>query len=186
MLRMSKLRRVAVDQQEERRHEQQDEQRSADRGGSGAAPSARRPAPSSIRQSRRAPLGHVEEHVLERRLDHAARRRRRCLAACAGARRPRAGSGRSASEHRVHGGAEMLVFSTSGIASSALHRARRPRGAAPRRIGRDAKICFSSVDGAERRQPAGLDDGDAMAVLGLVQVVRGHEHGDAGRRRDRR
>ena len=35
---------------------------------------------------------------------------------------------------------------------------------------------------AERGEPAGLDDGDAVAVLGFVQVVGGDEHRDAGAR----
>ena len=75
-----------------------------------------------------------------------------------------------------------LVFSTSGIASSARIAVDRLRRATST-IGRPAKTCFSSLDGAERRQPAGVDDRDAVAVLGLVQVVRRDEHGDARLRR---
>ena len=73
---------------------------------------------------------------------------------------------------------KMLVFSTSGIASSARiastgivrpHFENRPR----------REDAFQLVDRAERRQPACLDDRDPLTVLGLVEVVRGDEHGDA-------
>ena len=49
-------------------------------------------------------------------------------------------------------------------------------------MARSAKTAFSSSVDAERGEPAGVDDRDAMAVLGFVQVVRRDEHGDAGRR----
>ena len=48
----------------------------------------------------------------------------------------------------------------------------RPRG----------KDGLQLLDRAVRGKPAGLDDGHAVAVLGLVQVVRGDEDGDAGAR----
>ena len=58
---------------------------------------------------------------------------------------------------------------------------RRPRG--PRR---PAKTRFSSDDGAQRHQAAGVDQGQPVAVLGLVEVVGGHEDGDARRPPSRR
>ncbi len=35
------------------------------------------------------------------------------------------------------------------------------------------------VRGAQRGKLAGMDDGQSMTVLGLVQIVGGDEHGDA-------
>ena len=70
---------------------------------------------------------------------------------------------------------KMLVFSTSGIASSwriastgcdASHLENRPAREHLLQLGH----------GSERRQAAGVDDGDAVAVLRFVQVVRGDQH----------
>ena len=73
----------------------------------------------------------------------------------------------------------MLVFSTSGIASSARIASTGCVDCIST-IGRSAKICLQLVDRAERRQLAGVDDRDAVAVLGFVEIVRRHEHGHAG------
>ena len=71
---------------------------------------------------------------------------------------------------------KMLVFSTSGMRSSAFIASTGARRAnledRPRREDR-----LQLVHGAERRQPSRLDDGHAVAVLRLVQVVRGDQHG---------
>ena len=74
---------------------------------------------------------------------------------------------------------KMLVFSTSGIASSARIAATGRGGAdlEDRPRGEDR---LQLLHRAERGEPAGLDDRDAVAVLGFVQVVRGHQHGHAG------
>ena len=49
-------------------------------------------------------------------------------------------------------------------------------------IGRVVERLLQLGAGAERRQLAGLDDGDAVAVLRLVEVVRGDEDGHAALR----
>ena len=46
-------------------------------------------------------------------------------------------------------------------------------------IGRSAKRLLQRGGGAERRQLAGVDDRNAVTVLGLVEVVRRHQHRDA-------
>ena len=74
---------------------------------------------------------------------------------------------------------KMLVFSTSGIASSArIAATARRRDFQNRPRGEDL---FQLFDRAERGQPAGLDDRDAVTVLRLVEVVRGHEDREPAR-----
>ena len=75
-----------------------------------------------------------------------------------------------------------LVFSTSGMPSSDAHRFDRLVGAhLDDRPSREDPLQLGRR--AERREPAGVDERDAMAALGLVQVVRRDEHGDARLRR---
>ena len=71
-----------------------------------------------------------------------------------------------------------LVFSTSGIASSARIAA---TGSAARTstIGRPGEDLLHLGGRADRRQPAGVDQRDAVAALGLVEVVRRDEDRDA-------
>ena len=63
----------------------------------------------------------------------------------------------------------------ASIASSACARARR-RHLEHRVAGEDA---LELGDGAQRDEAAGVDEGEPVAVLGLVEVVRGDEDGDA-------
>ena len=75
---------------------------------------------------------------------------------------------------------------------AALERAHRATGslACISTIGRSAKRSFSADAVPSAASLPGMDDRDAMTVLGLVQIVRGHEHRDAlhatGRRSDPR
>ena len=74
----------------------------------------------------------------------------------------------------------MLVFSTSGIASS-VRMARTASGRRTSRIGRDVKMALSSSTVPCAASRAGLDDRNPLAVLRLVQVMRRDEDGHATR-----
>ena len=172
--------RVAVEQQEERRDEEQDHQR----------PPVAQDLPELLACRRRAsfascrrPLDDVEEHVFERRLDRRDRRRPRCPRRSSAAASAAASIARARCSTACTAVPNRLVFSTSGmrVEQRASPRPAAPR--APRRSARSAKTLLQLGGRAERRQPAGVDDRDAVAVLGLVQVVRRDEHGDAAARR---
>ena len=76
---------------------------------------------------------------------------------------------------------KMLVFSTCAIRLEQPHRIDRAvRSDFDDRAGGEDGL--ELVGGAERRETARVDDRDAVAVLGLVQVVRRDEHRRAGRR----
>ena len=78
-------------------------------------------------------------------------------------------------QHGVHGGAEQAGLLDVGVASR-IAIASTGCDAWISTIGRSANTCFSSVAVPKRRELAGLDDRDAMAVLRLVQVVRRDQH----------
>ena len=90
-------------------------------------------------------------------------------AACrpATAQRPRARPCRTGWSSRPAGSASSAAIAATGSVDRTS------------RIGRSSKRGFSSRRRAERREPAGVDDRHAIAALGLVQVVRRHEHGRA-------
>ena len=68
-----------------------------------------------------------------------------------------------------------LVFSTSGISSSARITA-TACGARTSTIGRPCEDLLDLGGRAERREPAGVNQRDAMAALRFVEIVRRHEH----------
>ena len=130
----------------------------------------------------RAPLGafdDVEEHVLERRQDRLDRRRPT-------RRRARGSSRARSSKPTCSLRARRAPRCRTGWSS-------RPpasrRGSASRRPAVGADLDDRPVvedplhfgRRAEGRQPAGVDERDPVAALGLVQVVRRHQHGDAVR-----
>jgi hypothetical protein len=96
------------------------------------------------------PLHDVEEHVLERRLDASTPHVEPGAASARRARRP---SAWPRAQHGVHGRAEELVFSTSGIGVERAHQRHR-LGLRISMIGR-SRTPPSARGGAERRQPAG-------------------------------
>ena len=173
--------RIAVEQEEERRHEDEDEQRAPVARRFAAAPSGRPRAPCSCARPR-APL---------------CRRPRRGTRLRATARPVDASTGDA-------GGAKPLAQASLGATPprraaprarrcrtgwSSPHRAwrraaawRRPGGCADfedRPAGEDP---FDLGRRADRGEPAGMNQRDAMAPLRFVQVVRRDEDGHTGRR----
>ena len=131
---------VAVQEQEEHRDEQQDHRACAGRARSAGTPSCRPRAPSSF-----APrlLHHVEEHVLERRLNRLQRIDGQ-LPARPASRRCRPGTRRLERRTAWTAVPNRLLSSTSSIASSARITS-TGRGARISTIGRSAKIRLSSL-----------------------------------------
>ena len=116
---------------------------------------------------------------------------------------------RSIEDGRVAGRGEELARSRAGPRSASrtttwmrvpkteVSTRPRLRRRAPRAPRRRAARCTSSTaspgedllqlgDRAERHEPAGVDEGEAVAVLGLVEVVGGDEDRDARRPPSRR
>ena len=174
------VQRVAVEQQEERRARTPGSAASAGRARSAAAPSGDRQRLASCRALRAlGALDDVEEHVFERRRDRVDRRRPRCRRR-AGARR--ASSGVDAARRAARRARRCRTgWSSRPPASRRARASRRPAGRrGPRRSG-GRRTPASPRWSCRSRQAAGVDQRDAMAALGLVEVVRGDEHGDARR-----
>ncbi len=101
--------------------------------------------------------------------------------AASSARRRSSADRRAPPQHGVDGPCRTGSSSRrSGSRSSAAHR--RHRIGRPHLDDRPVREgALELGDGAERGQPARVDDGDPVAALRLVQVVRRDEHGRAGR-----
>ena len=170
------VQRVAVEQQEERRHEDQDRQR--------AAVAADLAQLLPVDRERLRSCGRLRAPSRRRRgtRPRATARPRRCSRPRRPAPRSRVaqlGRRRSASRSTACTAVpNRLVFSTSGIASSARI-ASTGSSARISTIGRPAKTCFTSAGVPMRRQAPGVNQRDAMAALRFVQVVRRDEDRDA-------
>ena len=130
-------------------------------------------------------LDDVEEHVLERRLHHGASTSPRCRPPRAAARAARRAVRASPLSTACTAVPKTLVFSTSGSAIEQPHGLDRVRRAALRRsCGRRTRASARrSCRCAARRPPWMI--ASAVAVLGLVEIVRRDEHGDADAGRGR-
>jgi hypothetical protein len=122
---------------------------------------------------------HFEEHVLERRLDDTD-----AADVDAGGLQPRGDVGRrggAGPEDGMHRCAEDAGLLHVGHCVQRAHGRHRLR-----RLHFDdrpvTKHRLELAHGAQRRQPARLNDGDPVAMLGFVEIVRGDQDGNAGTR----
>ena len=173
--------RVAVEQQEERRHEHEDQQR----------PPIARDLPQLLAVDGER-LHHARPPA---RLRSTTSRNTSSSDGATGVdARPRrcprpqaraidiAASTPSSAQHGVNGGAEQARLLDLRHAVEQRASRRPDRGCGLRGSGDPANTCFTSRGRADRGQAAGVDQRDAMAALGLVEVVGGDEDRDAGLR----
>ena len=136
-----------------------------------------RPPPREARAPRRLRrLDVVDEDVLERRQDPLDRGGR--VAGLGEGPLDLAPALLGVADDDVDPRAEDRRLDRPGLLADRLERLAHPgRGHLEHGVPREDPLQLG--DGAERHQPAGVDEGEAVAVLGLVEVVGGHEDRDA-------